>query len=635
MVKNKKQIQQKTKNSIIQQPAPQKMFAYYFIIFTVALMAYANTFKHGYVLDDFSVIKENYVVKQGISGISTIFKTGYRYGYWNSPDNLYRPLPLTMFAIEWQLWPNNPTAGHIINVLLYSLLCVLMFIFLQKIFRTYSVLLPLITTFIFALHPIHTEVVANIKSRDEILAFLFSIASILLLFSYIEKKSIFNLVSSLFLYLLALLSKESAITFLAIIPFLFYFFSPSPAKKMSYAFLTIFYLIPVLIFFAMRYRAIGNQAHLNEISMVDNLLVAAPDFLTRTATAIKIMGLYLWKLIVPHPLACDYSYNQIKIVGFGDVKVLISLLAYLAMAILAVLGLKKKSVLSFAVIFFFISMSVYSNLIILIGSSFGERFLFVPSFAFSLSIAFIVTRFYGVLQKELKFKQVFINKAFLTVLPLLLIYLGMTLSRNKDWKSSLSLYEADIRKSPESAHMNYYYGLEVMKEKAMENGVVTKPEYLDTAIYYFKRARMIVPTFADAYDQLGLAYYRKNEWEKALAYYDTCLTLAPGKSITYSNMGVIYFQNKQYDKALSAYENAVRFDPRFSDAWMNLGSTYGMLGKYNEAIAAFKKCIEFNPQNAMAHYFIGITYQNLGDMQKARYYIDKATELNPNLNKQQ
>lgn len=631
MAKNKKQTQQKTKNLVIQESAQKKMLAYYLFIFAVAWLAYANTFKHGYVLDDFSVIKENYVVKQGTAGISTILKTGYRYGYWNSPDNLYRPLPLIMYAIEWQLWPNNPTAGHVINVLFYGLLCVLMFIFLQKMFSNYTVLLPLITTLVFAFHPIHTEVVANIKSRDEILAFLFSIASILLLFSYIDKKSSFKLVSSLFLYLLALLSKESAITFLAIIPFLFYFFST--AKKMSYAFLTVFYFIPVLIFFAMRYRAIGNQAHLDEVSMVDNLLVAAPDFLTRTATAIKIMGFYLWKLIVPYPLVCDYSYNQIKIVGFGDFKVLISLVVYLTMAFLAVWGLKKKSILSFSVIFFFISMSIYSNLIMLIGSSFGERFLFVPSFAFSLSLAFIITKLYGFLQKELTFKQVFTNKVFLNILPLLLIYFGMTLSRNKDWKSSLSLYEADIRKSPESAHMNYYYGLEIMKEKAMENGVVTKPEYLDTAIYYFKRARFIVPTFADAYDQLGLAYFRKDEWEKALAYYDTCLTLSPGKSITYSNMGVIYFQNKQYDKALTAYENAVRFDPKFSDAWMNLGSTYGTLGKFNEAIAAFKKCIEYNPQNAMAHYFIGITYQNLGDMQNARYYIDKAAQLDPKLKK--
>jgi len=632
MTNNKRSYNKKKHISTNISTSKKKWYPYYVLIFLVSFIAYANTINHGYVLDDFSVIKENFVVKQGTAGIATILKTGYRYGYWNSPDNLYRPLPLIMYAIEWEIWPDNPKAGHIINLILYGLLCVLLFKLLQKIFANYSILLPFITTLFFALHPIHTEVVANIKSRDEILAFLFSVASVLLLFKYLSTKKYWVLISALFTFLLALLSKESAITFLAIIPLIFYFFTKE--KKSTYISVSLLYIIPVLIFFAMRYRAIGNQAHLDQTSMVDNLLVAAPDFITRTATAIKILGLYIWKLIIPYPLACDYSYNQIAIVGFDDIYVLISLLFYLIMAVFAFWKFKQKHILSFTILFFFITMSVYSNLIILIGTSFGERLLFVPSLAFTISITYFVLKIFNSLEKHVEFKKIFSDKVFYIILPILIIYLGLTWSRNKDWKSSLSLYEADIHKSPQSAHMNYYYGLEIMKGKAMENGIVVKPEYLDTAIYYFSRARTIVPTFADAYDQLGLAYFRKNELDKALAYYDTCLKLAPGKSITYSNMGVIYFNRQQYDKALEAYENAVRYDPKFSDAWMNLGSTYGTLGRFNEAIAAFKKCIEFNPQNAMAHYFIGITYQNLGDKTNAEYYLNKSYELNPSLKKQ-
>ncbi len=612
-------------------PLKKKYTAYYLLIFIVAVITYSNTFKHGYVLDDFSVIKENFVVKQGTAGISTILKTGYRYGYWNSPDNLYRPLPLIMYAIEWQIWPDNPTAGHVINVLLFGLLCVLLFKLLAKLFANYSILLPFIATLLFAVHPIHTEVVANIKSRDEILAFLFGVISLLSLLSYSESKKTGKLIWALFAFLLAMMSKESAITFLAIIPLVFYFFTNT--KNSTNAVLTALYIIPILIFFAMRARAIGDQANLEKTSMVDNLLVAAPDFMTRTATAIKIMGLYLWKLIVPYPLACDYSYNQIKIVGFSDMYALISLLVYIGLVFVAIKWFKKKHLLSFAVLFFFITMSIYSNVIMTIGSSFGERFLFVPSFAFTLAVAYFIVKLFKQDYNKLKIQQALSNKAFFLALPVLIIFFGMTLSRNKDWKSSLSLYEADINKSPQSAHMNYYYALEVMKGKAMENGQVTKPEYLDTAIKYFSRARFIVPTFADAYDQLGLAYFRKNETDKALAYYDTCLKMAPGKSITYSNMGVIYFNNKQFDKALDAYEKSVKYDPKFSDGWMNLGSTYGTLGKFQEAIAAFKKCIEFNPQNATAHYFIGITYQNLGDSQNATYYLNKAYQLDPSLKK--
>jgi tetratricopeptide (TPR) repeat protein len=428
-----------------------------------------------------------------------------------------------------------------------------------------------------------------------------------------------------------LISKESSITFLAIIPLTVYFFTKE--KPLSIFFRMIYFLLPIFIFFIMRDRAIGQYIHLNETSIVDNLLVGAPNKIVYYATAIKILGLYLLKLIIPYPLACDYSYNQIKMVGFDNFSFILSFIIHAFLTIYALITFKKKNIYSYFIIAYLISMSIYSNLIILIGSSFGERFLFAPSLFYSVFLSFIIFKLVRVPNNLVSFTSSQRLRLFALLLPILLFYSFITYSRNKDWKSSLNLYEADIRKSPESAHMNYYYGLEVMKEKAMKNGQVVKPEYLDTAIYYFLRARNIVPTFSDAYDQLGLAYFRKNEWDKALAYYDTCLKLSPTKAITYSNMGVIFFNRKQYDKALEAYENAVKYNPKFSDAWMNLGSTYGTLGRFNEAIAACKKCIEFNPQNAMAHYFLGITYQNIGDKQNADYYLNIAYQLNPSLKK--
>ncbi|MCX7863318.1 MAG: tetratricopeptide repeat protein [Bacteroidales bacterium] len=607
---------------------------YYIIIFVVAFLAYANTLTHGYVLDDYSVIKENYVVKKGFEGIPTILKTGYRFGYWNSPDNLYRPLSLIMFAVEWQLFPDKPFVSHLMNVILFALLCVFLFKWLLIFLKDYSIHFAFIAVLLYALHPIHTEVVANIKSRDEILAFLFAIITMILFVRYHHTSKWYWLVSALFSFLLALLSKESAITFLAIIPLSFYFFKIIPNQRN--VFITVLMLVPVLLFFAMRHRAIGHQLHLDETSMIDNLLVAAPDFISRYATAIKILGLYLWKLVVPYPLACDYSYNQIPIVGLTNIYFIISFIVHLLLFTLAIYWFKKRHLLSFLILFYFISMSINSNLLILIGTSFGERLLFVPSFAYTTFISFVLIKFskHTILPNSIlsAYKVIFSKPVFLSLI-ILVPYLFLTISRNKDWKSSLSLYEADIRKSPNSAHMNYYYGLELMKERAMKDGKVVNPSYLDSAIFYFTKAKQIIPTYADAYDQIGLAYFRKNDWDKALAYYDTCLTLAPGKPITYSNMGVIYFQRQQYDKALELYEKVVRYDPKFADGWFNLGSTYGTLGRFNDAIYAFKKCLEFNPEKAEAYYFLGITYQNLKDETNAQFYLNKAYELNPNLKK--
>lgn len=605
----------------------------YFTIILLTFISYFNTFKNGYVLDDFSVIKENWVVKRGVESIPTIFKTSYRYGYWSSADDLYRPLSLSMFAAEWQLWPDNPKPGHVINVFLYALACVVLFSTLRKLLYRYNVFLPYVTTLIFALHPIHTEVVSNIKSRDEILSFLFLISTLYCAVNYANSTKNKWLALGTISYFLAFLSKESAITFLAVFPLSIYFFTSASLKRNL--FFSGLMLIPAIIFLAIRAKVLANQPEMATVSYTDNLLVAAPDILTRNATAVKILGIYIWKLIVPYPLVSDYSYNQITINGWGNVWVLLSFVIFAFMGIFAIIKFKSKHILSYAILFFFITMSIYSNILMIIGSSFGERFLFVPSLSFSAALSWII---FKLLKLNSDKTQITAPETFfssnkyivLTIIPILLVYSVEVISRNKDWNSNLSLYSADVVKSPNSAHMRYYYGLVLMKDKAMnKNSQVEHPEFLDSAIVQFSIAAKIVPTFADAYDQIGLAYYRKNMNDSALKYYQIALNYNPTKSITYSNMGVIYFNNKQFEKALEVYEKAVKYDPAFSDAWMNLGSTYGTLGKANEAIEAFKKCVEFNPQNATATYYIGITYKGIGDNINAKYYLDKAADMDP------
>lgn len=603
-----------------------------FSILLLSFIVYANTFKNGYVLDDFSVIKENWVVKRGVESIPTIFKTSYRYGYWSSADDLYRPLSLVMFAAEWQLWPDNPKPGHVINVLLYSLACMLLFITLRKILNKFTVFLPFIAIIIFALHPIHTEVVANIKSRDEILSFFFLVLTLRFVIEYVNSSKIKWLIVGMVSYFLAFLSKESAITFLAVIPLVIYFFTNASTQKNI--FVSSLMLIPALLFLAIRAKVLDNQPEMAHVSSVDNLLVAAPDFITRYSTAIKILGKYLWLLVLPYPLASDYSFNQIPIVSFGNIWAIISLFILIAMAVFSLWKIKTKHIIAFAILFFFITMSLYSNLIMLIGSSFGERFLFVPSLAFCIAISWLIFKLLkipfeiAVITKPSVFFKVN-SVVLLVIIPIALAYSGEIILRNKDWNSNLSLYSADVVKSPNSAHMRYYYGLVLMKDKAMnkELNKVEHPEFLDSAIVQFSTAAKIVPTFADAYDQIGLAYYRKNLNDSALKYYQIALKYNPTKSITYSNMGVIYFNQQQFEKALEVYENAVKYDPAFSDAWMNLGSTLATLGKRKEAINAFKKCIEFKPQNALAMYFVSITYKAMGDEANAKLYLDKAARI--------
>ncbi|MFM8371865.1 MAG: hypothetical protein ACKOCO_05735, partial [Bacteroidota bacterium] len=87
----------------------------------LGFLLYVNTFGYYYALDDYSLIKDNWVVKGGIKNIGIIFTTEYRFGTWNSPGSLFRPIPLTMFALEWQLSPDKPWISHLMNVVCYSL----------------------------------------------------------------------------------------------------------------------------------------------------------------------------------------------------------------------------------------------------------------------------------------------------------------------------------------------------------------------------------------------------------------------------------------------------------------------------------------------------------------------------------
>ena len=153
-------------------------------VFVFSFLIYFNTIPNDYNLDDKLVTQNNEIAAQGISqdNIKKIFtqpyyqdKMGYSYGY--------RPLTTLSFAIEHSIVGDNPHAGHLINLLLYGLLCFALLKTMERMLIGYSKWLPLIATILFVCHPIHTEVVASIKNRDEILSFLFGTMVLYFLFS--------------------------------------------------------------------------------------------------------------------------------------------------------------------------------------------------------------------------------------------------------------------------------------------------------------------------------------------------------------------------------------------------------------------------------------------------------------------
>ncbi|HRI62440.1 MAG TPA: glycosyltransferase family 39 protein, partial [Saprospiraceae bacterium] len=360
----------------------------------LGFLLYSNTLHHDYCLDDFSSIKENWVVKGGLKNLGIIFSTEYRYGAWNSPGSLYRPIPLTLFAWQWQVSPDNPHFAHLINVLLYALSGWLLWITWRRILANYPPVLAAIAVLVFMAHPVHTEVVANIKSVDEILMLLFCTLSLYSIWRYLENNNNAWLVLAAVSYGAGLFSKESAITFLAIFPLTIWFFTDrSVGRNLS---ISAMMLIPAGIFLSVRQSVIGSQANKEIFSVLDNFIVEAANQGEKLASAFMMCGYYLWTLIVPHPLIHDLGYPQLKAVSFADWRAVAGFLVYVGMGVWALFNLKKKHFLSFAILFYLITFSIFSNVLIQIGTSYGERLLYAPSLGFALAIGFLFCKIFKI-----------------------------------------------------------------------------------------------------------------------------------------------------------------------------------------------------------------------------------------------
>lgn len=288
----------------------------------------------------------------------------------------------------------------------------------------------------------------------------------------------------------------------------------------------------------------------------------------------------------------------------------------------------------FALLLFLISMSIYSNIFTLIGTSFAERLLFLPSLGFCLLTGILILKIPGNKPSDpsdLGTKAIFLkNPLIWTITGIILLLFSMkTLSRNAEWKDEITLISADVKRSPNSAHMRYYNGIALSKKALETEDQQDYNDIIKQSINEFRACVTILPSFTEGYEQLGLAYYRIKDSAEALRNYEKAIQLNSGRAVTYSNMGIIFFEKKDYTKAFELYQKAVSLDTNFADGYFNLGSMYGMQGKYELAIENFQKAIRLNPANAQAHYFLGMTFQTLNKPDLAKEYLVRAGQLDP------
>ncbi|MBN4061604.1 tetratricopeptide repeat protein [Bacteroidales bacterium AH-315-I05] len=603
-------------------------------LFVLGFAIYANTLNHGYVLDDSLAITGNEFTKQGIAGISDLWTTDFFVGAHGKKFDLtggrYRPLSLTMFAMEYELFGLNPFVGHLLNVILYALCGVLIYLLLIRLLPNINSFISLITAVLFITHPIHTEVVANIKSLDEILAVLFLAASLI----FMLKNNLKMMLIGCVFFMLSLLSKEVTITALAILPLTLLLFTDD--NKKSIAVKSLLYVATGVAFVILRTAAVGwfGGKHV-AANLMDNPYLGL-SFFEALPTKLLVAGQYLKLLFWPHPLSFDYSYNAISLTDWGDWRTILSLFAYLGIAALAIIIIYKffkirtqKSpleiqnlLIAYGILFYLFAFSIVSNFVFNIGTIMGERFVYLASLGFCIAIAALLAKVFKInLQQPLNYKSGWV------VLMAIVISVSSyaTIKRNPDWKYNYTLYKADVNKVPNSARTRMFYGIELLGRFNKTND----KSKLDEAIFQLETACKIFPEFYHAYYNLALAYQRNNEFEKAFKCHQEVLKIQPQHLNATFYIGKLHgFIYKDFDKATEMIETAISygFNDK-NDAYLSLGSSYAMKGDLQKALNAYKKGLEFSPSNHNFHTNIGRIYAELGEQELAKKYYDLAANL--------
>ena len=602
------------------------------ILFVFAFVLYGNTLKNGYSLDDLYVTYNNPVVKQGIKAIPRIFTSLYINISAEEGGNLnfgYRPVAKAMFAVEHEIFGDNPGPSHLVNVILYGLNILLLFVILRKLLPKYSPWFPFIASLLWAAHPLHTEVVASLKNREEILSFLFGLLSIYYFLRYTKKPSAWLIFAGAFAFLFSLISKPGTLTFIVAIPLTLYFFTDAKPKTLVWSvvsLLAIFYIALQVVKFSMPFV---NRP----VLFIENPLLFEKNFLLKISTGFYVLLFYIKMMLYPHPLAFYYGYDMIPVVNFANPWVIISILIHIALFAFALWKIREKHILSFCILFYFVTISMYANFVKQPTGIVAERFLYIPSMAFSIALAYL-------LFKALKqpVDNLLTKKGALTVLGIVVILLvpatAKTIVRNKDWKSEISLFSHDIKYLGKSAKAHYIYANALksnMIQEIRNTGVKTGYDRQINEINgLLTQTVAIYPGYFEAWNTMGeISSMMQQDYTQSLNYFKKASNVRPKYAPAWFNMGYAHQQLYQFAEAIPCYLKAFELDTTDVKALSNLGTCYSKVDKVDSAIYVNKRILQIRPKMKLPYLNIIAYYMQHHDTASAVPWLEQIDQIHP------
>jgi len=503
-----------------------------------------------------------------------------------------RQVSLLAFALNYQWSQENPFGYHLFNILIH--ICTVILIFLT-VFLTIknatewnekgALIIATTTAFLFGLHPVQTETVTYISGRPGGMAALFFFLSLLMFILGGLKKPSRNIPDfifyslSLFMFFVAVLCKETAITLPVILLLYDLYFMKGEnwtAFRSRVGFYTLFPIVAILIHL---------QSH-HAFAAIGGLLkkVNFPLILVQ----LDILKLPIKLFLFPINLSFEYDIkNQVLWGPF--------LMSIFGLAVTLFLVIKKfylkSSVLSFSILWFLITLAP-SNSIMPRTHLFSERNLYLPYFGFCLFSAVVI---YLIFFKENR------NK-FMWVLSLLILigtcFASLVAKRNQAYATPSSLWADTFKKNPSK--------LSVGKT-------------------------------------LSIHYLMEEKYPHALKILNDLLKINPGLYDVHQNMGLAFQHLGDMTNAEQKFKDAIRINYKAPEAHYNLASLYGSLGKPIESSKEFDISAKlfighingpphaFYLDKARAHNQAGIAYINARKYEEALQQFEKSVKQNPKL----
>ncbi|CCD68214.1 Protein O-mannosyl-transferase F38B6.6 [Caenorhabditis elegans] len=600
------------------------------ILISLSIIPYLSCLGGDFVFDDAESIVNNPIVN-GKDPLLQIFSRDF-WGRSISSSNShksYRPVTTFTFWLNYKLHETSTLGYHVVNIICHTVATLVFYKLgkqLEHIFDFFNIAFS--ASILFAVHPVHTEAVANITGRAELLMTIFSLAALILHVKNREINCKFVL-----LVILSTLSKEQGLMTIPIaicIDFLAHRSCRSNFVRMICLLVAIGFL-----------RMMVNGFEAAKFTKLDNPTAFLNSKFYRMINYTYIWLYHAYLLVIPVNLCFDYSMGCISsITTMWDLRALSPVLIFT----IVIIGVKFQNecrAFTLSSLMGIISFLPASNIFFTVGFSIAERVLYLPSAGFCLLCAIIFKKL-----------SVHFKNADVLSITLILLLISKTYRRSGEWKTELSLYSSGLSVCPTNAKIHYNLGkvlgdngLTKDAEKNYWNAIKLDPSYEQalnnlgnlleksgdskTAESLLARAVTLRPSFAVAWMNLGISQMNLKKYYEAEKSLKNSLLIRPNSAHCLFNLGVLYQRTNRDEMAMSAWKNATRIDPSHSQSWTNLFVVLDHLSQCSQVIDLSYQALSSVPNESRVHMQIGSCHAKHSNFTAAENHIKSAIDLNP------